>query len=201
MNGDARPQGIDTSHYNGRISIATLEGCAFAFGQASVGLWADPLFLPDQAVMKEAHLTLRGAYHYAVYGPGDTRQAEYFLAHASDADVLAVDAEIRGSNRILSHPYVIAGIIANIRKLDPHHRLIGLYGSRATQVLGSNGNRSMWLPSLGQDFNWVADYDGDPYRPGASPRVPWRFWQRSGTGTDHDVFSSTLADLAAMRPR
>lgn len=175
--------GIDTSHFNGDVTTHTLAGCSFAFGQASVGLWGDPAFPGDLATFKKADV-VTGAYHYAVFGPGPTRQAQYFLGKALDAEILAVDAETRGSNGILQHPATVRALIVNIRRLDPRKRPIGLYSSRGT-----------WPGDCAQDFNWVADYVGDPHRPGVSPRIPWKFWQRSGNTIDRDVFAGTLDDL------
>lgn len=178
--------GIDTSHYNGDVTVHTLDGSSFGFGQCTVGTWPDPAYAGDQATMRAAHATT-GAYHYAVYGPGPTRQAQTFLLHAGTAQLLALDCEARGSNGILQRPATIKAIIINIRRLDPHKRKIGLYSSRGT-----------WPGDMGQDFNWVADYDGDPNRPGVSPRIPWDFWQRSGNGIDRDMWHGTLAQLHAL---
>ncbi len=182
----SRPQGLDLSHYNGTVTVHTFDGSDFMFGQCSVGLWADPAYAGDQATAAKAHVT-RGAYHYAVYGPGPTRQAQYFLAHAGDAPLLAVDAEARGSNGILRHPETIKALIVNIRRIDPHHRKIGLYSSRGT-----------WPGDCAQDFNWVADYVGEPDRAGVAPRIEWKFWQKSGNGIDRDEFNGTLAQLHAL---
>lgn len=175
--------GIDTSHYNGDIRTI-LKSVDFAIGQASVGTWTDPSFVGDQASMV-AEGNVRMGYHFAVYGPGDTRQAEEFLGACGSTLGLAIDAE---GNTLLSHLNVVAGIIANVRKLDPLKRKILLYGSRDTPL---------WAHDLGQDANWVADYVGLPNRVGVSPRVPFLIWQRSGTGVDHDLCIKSKSQLLA----
>jgi GH25 family lysozyme M1 (1,4-beta-N-acetylmuramidase) len=190
-------QGIDTSHYNGDVTVHTLDGSDFAFGQATVGLWLDPAFPGDLATFKKAGV-VTGAYHYGVYGPGPTRQAQIFLDSCGNAQLLAVDAEARGSNRLLNHPETIRALIINIRNLDPLHRRIGLYASRATLVHTPQGDVSIWRAVTEQDFNWCADYVGDPNRPGVSPRVPWTFWQKSGNTIDRDVFNGSRIKLNAL---
>lgn len=190
-----RARGIDTSHYNGDITHAVSQS-DFVISQCTVGTWIDTAYAGDQAIARSQG-KLAAAYHYAVYGPGPTRQAQVFLAHAGNADWLMVDAEQRGSNRLLNHPDTITAIIVNIRRLDPLHRKITLYSSRATTVNDKGVQRSIWKAVTAQDANHVADYGGDPNRSGAQPPVPWSFWQYSGTGIDRDWYAGTLAQLKA----
>lgn len=190
-------RGIDTSHYNGDISHA-LASVDYAIAQASVGTWTDPAYAGDARSMQAAGVN-RGAYHYAVYGPGPTRQAQKFLsviATGPQPQFLAVDAETRGSNRLLDHPATITALIVNIRRLDKLRRPILLYASRLTSVIDKAGHKvPIWRNVTAQDGNWVADYAGAPDRPGIALKVPWLFWQYSGTGIDKDVFNGSVADL------
>jgi hypothetical protein len=97
------------------------------------------------------------------------------LRHAANAKFLAVDDE----STALRYPKTVRAIIINIRKLDPRKRRILLYASEAN-----------WPGDLGQDGNWVANWSREP-------RIPWDFWQYSGTGLDRDWFHGTAAQLKA----
>ena len=167
--------GIDTSHYQPGDITAALKGCTFAIGQASVGVWSDPTYTIHTTECVKAGV-VAAAYHYVVPGPGDGRQAAVFLTAAGPrAQFLAIDHE----GPALRYPTLTRGIIANVRRLDKLHRKIGLYCS--------NDN---YPGDLGQDFNWIADY-------ATVPSVAWEFWQKSGSGIDHDVFAGTVAQFTA----
>ena len=187
--------GIDVSVFQGDVS-AKLPSCAFAISQATVGMWVDPHNAEHLAEFKKFSLLVPQSYHYAVYGPGDGRQAELYLQHSEGFDILAVDAEARGSNGILYHPDVIIGIIENIKKLDPHKRNVLLYSSRETLVTNNRGQSvSIWKYVSVQDGNWVADYSGRPDRSGIYDPVKWMYWQRSGQGIDLDTYYGSQAQL------
>lgn len=189
-------KGVDLSHFNGDVTNV-IRASVYAISQATVGLWVDPAYAGDARETLALH-KIHGAYHYGVYGPGPTRQASKFLAVVGDKpQFLAVDAESRGSNRLLNHPETIAALIVNIRRLDPHKRKILLYSSRATSVLLRGKQVSIWSAITVQDGNWVADYVGNPSRPNVSPHPNWNFWQYSGTGVDKDVFHGSEGDLRA----
>jgi len=166
-----QPQGIDVSVWQGDVSDA-LKFCQFAFARASIGISPDGRYPYHLAQMKAAG-NITGAYHFLVYGPGGTRQALYFLSQAKDAQILACDME----GYVLKYPGVGRSFIAGLKANDPQHRPILLYSSEGT-----------WPGRLGQDANWVANWS-------QQPRIPWKFWQRSGIGLDRDVFNGMLADL------
>ena len=174
---DKRPQGIDVSVFNGDITSA-LKGKQFAFARASIGNGYDGAFKHHLADMREQGI-VTGAYHYATYGPGPTRQARLFLKYALDAEILAVDAE----SSVLRYPKTIRAIVINIRNLDPLKRPIALYSSEGT-----------WPGNMTQDFNWVANWSREP-------RLHWAFWQRRGAPLDLDVFNGTLAELHTLAGR
>lgn len=165
-------RGIDTSSHNGDIRHA-LAGCDFAIARASIGNGFDPAFAADLNTMQSMGL-VTGAYHYATYGPGPTRQAALFIRHAADAEFLVIDAE----STVLRYPKTIRAIIANTKRLDPRHRKVGLYSSEGT-----------WPGNLGQDFNWVANWSHAP------TTVEWRFWQYKGSPLDRDEYHGTRAQL------
>ncbi len=170
----------------------------YCIAQATVGTWIDSAYAGDARTI-HAYGKMLGAYHYGMYGPGPTRQARAFLSVVNAgplAQFLAIDAEARGSNRLLAHPATITALIVNVRKLDIHKRPILLYSSRATSVIVNGNNVSIWKAITAQDDNWVADYVGAPDRV-VSPSVPWRLWQYSGTGIDKDAYHGSVAQMKA----
>lgn len=199
---DLRPQGVDVSHYQGNVSTI-IASQQFAISQASVGTWTDSMNAEHLREMARFPALVRETYHYAVYGPGPTRQAMLYLRNSEPAEILNVDAETRGTAGLLFHPDTITALIVNIRRLDQGKRPVNLYSSRATSVRNPKTGQpvSIWSYITAQDHNWVADYDGDPNRPTTSPRVPWTFWQKSGTGIDRDVFNGSVAQLYTLAGR
>jgi GH25 family lysozyme M1 (1,4-beta-N-acetylmuramidase) len=165
-------EGIDVSVYNGSVA-AIVPGLDFVIARASIGASVDGRYHDHAASTLHSGKVL-GAYHFAVYGPGPTRQARTFLDVATRAAFLAVDDE----GVALTHPETVRGIIANLHKLDPQRRHVGLYSSDGT-----------WPGDLGQDFDWVASW-------GQPPGRPWRFWQYSGTKLDRDQYQG---DVVALR--
>jgi GH25 family lysozyme M1 (1,4-beta-N-acetylmuramidase) len=166
-------RGIDCSHYNGSITNL-LKQVDFVIAKASEGAFLDAKYGQFSAQTLKAGKVL-GAYHFGTYGPGPTRQAQTFLSVAKNAAFLALDVE----GPALRHPATMAGIIANLHKLDPQKRWVGLYAS--------DGN---WPGDLGQDFDWVANWSHEPNR-------PYRFWQTSGVKLDHDTYHGDVAHLQA----
>ena len=169
----SQPTGIDVSVWQGDIASA-LVGHDFAFARASISCSVDGTYRQHYATARQAKIVI-GAYHYLVYGPGGSRQAAVFLKSAGNADILACDME----SSVLRYPQVGKSFIAYLRKFDTQHRRILLYSSEGT-----------WPGSLGQDNNWVANYD-------RMPVMSWKFWQNTNKPLDHDVFNGTLAELKA----
>lgn len=172
-------KGIDSSMFNRDITHLVPQ-VDFAIVKASQGAYADGWYKHNSAAVLAGHKVL-GAYLYAVYGPGPTRQARTFLLAASNAAFLVVDDEGFGPTGGLNHADTVRAIIANIHNLDPQKRNVGLYSSDGT-----------WPGDLGQDFNWIADYVD-------APGHPWKFWQYNDGGgkLDHDEYNGTPAALAA----
>lgn len=174
--------GFDVSVFNSDLT-QTLKGQSFAIAKASEALFADPKFAAHRLQIKAAGIPW-GAYHFGQAGSTGPQQAAFFLAHCADAEFLALDAEAA----VLKSPQILRDFIAYVKAHDK--RQILLYSSRGT-----------WPGDLGQDGNWVADYDGDPDRMGVSPRVIWAIWQKSGSGVDRDVFAGDLAALERLAGR
>jgi GH25 family lysozyme M1 (1,4-beta-N-acetylmuramidase) len=166
-------RGIDVSAFNGSIEhiIRPLDFCIV---RASVGAFLDSRYEKHSHDVLMAHKVL-GAYHFATYGPGPTRQARTLLNAAGNAAFLVVDDE----GMTLAHPTTVRWIIANLHKLDRQRRHVLLYAS--------DGN---WPGDLGQDGNWVANWSHEPTR-------TWRFWQNTGVTLDHDEYHGTAAQLQA----
>jgi GH25 family lysozyme M1 (1,4-beta-N-acetylmuramidase) len=164
------PQGIDLSYW--QDYTPHLAGLSFAFARASVALSVDETYGMHRRDIRKAGLIL-GAYHYLTYGPSGPRQASLFLSVVGDANILALDVE----STALKYPSVAAAFINTLCRLDRGRRKILLYSSDGT-----------WPGSLGQDANWVANYNKEPVR-------NWRFWQYEGETLDRDVFNGTLSEL------
>lgn len=182
-------KGIDVSSHNAGSIANMMKVLDFAIVRASVvwskhhddgtverGQRADDSYARHSAATLKAGKVL-GAYHFAGYGPGPTAQAQLLLRVARNASFLVVDVE----GEALKYPKVMRGIIANLHKLDPQRRLVGLYSSDGT-----------WPGDLGQDFDWPAHWEHLPGR-------PWRFWQTDNGGgkLDHDEYHGTVAQLRA----
>lgn len=166
-------RGIDVSHYNGPITNL-LKQVDFVIAKSSQGAFVDSKYATFSAQTLAAKKVL-GAYHFGVYGPGPTTQAKTMLSVARNAQFLVLDVE----GEALRYPAVMRGIIANLHKLDPQKRWVGLYAS--------DGN---WPGDLGQDFDWPAHWDHEPRR-------PWRFWQYQGHPLDLDEYNGDVAHLQA----
>jgi hypothetical protein len=169
-------RGVDASVFNQSIAHLVPQ-IDFAILRASIGAGGDGWYKRN-AVAMHAVGKPYGAYHYATYGPGPTRQARTLLLAAGNAAFLAVDDE----GVALTHPETVRGIIANLHALDPQRRHIGLYSSDGT-----------WPGDLGQDFDWVAHYGLN----GGKPSRPYRFFQSRGAPLDLDEYHGTVAQLEA----
>lgn len=166
-------RGVDVSHYNGSITNL-LKQVDFVIAKSSEGAFVDAKYAQFSAQTLKAGRVL-GAYHFGIYGPGPTRQAQTMLSAARNAAFLVLDVE----GNALSHLPVMRGIIANLHKLDTQRRWVGLYSSDGT-----------WPGDLGQDFDWVAHWGHEPLR-------PWRFWQYQGVPIDLDQYNGDTAHLVA----
>jgi hypothetical protein len=164
--------GIDCSRWNG---MANLAGQAFQFARATYGTARDDKYTAHTA---NARLqgAVAGAYHFATSG-SVAAQVDAFLAAAklTGVKLLALDLEFNGQNTMTNDHAA-----QFIQAVHGHGYKIGLYHSRSG------------FPHLGQDWNWMADWDATSFPPGAL------FWQHQGNPIDRDLFDGTLAQLRAL---
>src|SRR5512146_45480 len=160
--------GIDVSRFN-VLSSRTLDGQAFAFARATYGTSTDPSFYSHTTAFKAAGI-VTGAYAFGI-GMSGAQQANSFLAVAHSSELLALDLE--GDPNPMSEAQA-REFIATVQAKGYR---CGLYHSR-------------WgFPSLGQDWNWVAQWGGTP------PTNKWAFWQWQGSPIDRDYWNGDLDSL------
>jgi lysozyme len=199
-------QGIDVSHFQGRIDWAAVAqgGMKFAFIKATDGTAGDgtagidPLFRANWNQARDAGLK-RGAYHFFRAQQDSERQARNFLAAIeNDRGELppVLDFELLGGASAQ------AAIAASRRWMEivekACQRKPMLYTGPAFW------NTSLDSSSLLAEYPlWIAHYTTD-----TQPRVPsawkqWTFWQYSEKGSvpgisgpvDRDCFNGTLMEL------
>ena len=163
--------GIDVSRY--QATTPSLAGLSFLLARASIGTWPDHVYPTHIANARKAGMIV-GAYHFGTAAPV-AAQVATFLASAGSADQFALDLESNGGQPPMTWTQARAFIAA----VKATGRKIGLYHSRSG------------FPSLGQDWNWVADWS-------QVPSIPYRFWQYRGSPLDLDHFNGTLAQLRAL---
>jgi len=170
-------EGIDVSRWNAVPSQAMLAPLEFAFAKASQAYWRDPRYSDHVAAFRRAGLIV-GAYHFGVGSSQSfvAQQVRTFLAAAAGADLLALDLERNGNGPTMSQ----AEAREFIRLVKASGRSIGLYHSRSG------------FPSLGQSWNWVAQWGSRP------PDIAWAFWQYQGSPLDRNRAAGTLADLRRL---
>ena len=191
-------KGIDISKW--QDTTPSLTGLSFLFARATLGTEPDVRYKQHIAAARRAGL-VTGAYHFN-WSPGSIdSQVKAFLAAAGDVHLLALDVETqtekRNKNGEIIRPHVrrftraeAGAFITGVNAADPLHRKVGLYMSA-----------SGFYPTVGQDFNWIADY-----RKGHSHDSPGSFWQHTSHGKiagyphrlDLDVFNGTKAELDAL---
>jgi len=162
--------GIDVSKW--QTTTPALKDLSFVFARASIGLTPDAMYSTHIAKAKAAGL-VTGAYHYNWGSLDPIEQADYFLAHAIGADLLALDVEG-------AEGFTLAQTRAFISRVHAAGRKIGLYHSDSGFLLA------------GQDWNWVAKWST------IAPVRAWTFWQWQGSPLDKDYFNGTLADLLRL---
>lgn len=174
-------EGIDISQH--QPHTPSLTGKTFCFARASIGLTEDTAYAGHVTRMLAHPEVVRGAYHFNWSEIGAADQARFFVAHAHDAEILALDVEgVHGFTKSQAEEF-----IAEVHRTDD--RPIGLYHS------------AFRFFDAGQDFNWVADWTGNP------PSMSWTFWQYSSMGAidgmriDLDRFDGDQADLNLLAGR
>jgi hypothetical protein len=168
-------EGIDISHWQAQTPpLGTSLG--FVFARATYGTYPDDRYAQHAANVRAAGKVL-GAYHFGRYGD-PASQARAFLATIGDVRLVALDFEKDGTNRHMTPDQARLFI----RSVQATGRTVGLYASDSG------------FPSLGQNWNWVANWSDRPSR-------PWAFWQYEVSGTpriDRDRFDGTMEQLRAL---
>lgn len=180
------PDGIDVSLYQGDITHA-LNGQEFCVVKVSQSNFLDPKASQHFADAKAANVVI-GGYHYLDPQPDAISQARLFLAHADDAEFLALDVEGKVLRNRPNAQSMAREFIEYVHAHDD--RQIGMYSSRGT-----------WPGDCGADFRWVADYGGDPNRKSVRFRLSWTFWQYTSKPLDRDYFAGSMDDLYRLAGR
>jgi lysozyme len=168
-------QGIDVSHYQGRIDWPALpaQGVDFAYIKASEGGdLRDDTFAANWAGAREAGIA-RGAYHYfTLCRPGTEQAANFIAAVPADPHAMpaAIDLEDMGPcPRPIAPARFRAELATFIALVEAHyHRPVRLYLTEEfdrAYAISANFDRPLWLRSI----FWKPDF-------GARP---WALWQAS----------------------
>jgi pimeloyl-ACP methyl ester carboxylesterase len=168
-------EGVDVSVFNGLWSGK--ERPAFAIVRACYGTGKDAKYDLHVARFKSLGI-LTGAYAFGINMNG-TAQARAFLTIAKNAAFIALDLETEAAKPRMTDEQAKAFIAECHRQ----GRKVGLYHSRSGFPL-----------TLGQDWNWVADYRGPAYK----PNIPFAIWQWQGSPLDRNHFYGTKAQLVAL---
>jgi lysozyme len=195
--------GLDVSVF--QSVTPSLAGKRFLIARATFSVWADSKYPMHTTAAKKAGI-VHAAYHFGTgirTAPSkgapqqDTpiaNQVKAFLAAAGDALILLLDVESNSIGDTMTTAQA-AQFVSLLRATDPSHRKILLYHSLSGFPL-----------KIGQDGNWVADYDLNTGSPGTAPTIPWMFWQYTSRGhiagytgnLDLDQFNGTQAQLNAL---
>jgi len=163
--------GIDVSRY--QTTTPSLTGLDFVGIRATYGTWPDALYAIHLANTQKAGLVAL-AYHFGT-GQPVAAQVATFLATAGKADLFVLDLERNGNLASMSLTQARQFIAA----VKATGRRIGLYHSESG------------FPSLGQDYNWVANWS-------QVPSVHWTFWQYRGSPLDLDRFNGDRISLEIL---
>jgi lysozyme len=168
-------QGIDVSHYQGRIrwSLLPNAGVDFAYIKATEGSgYRDPTFAANWAGAKTAGIE-RGAYHfYSLCRPGGEQAANFIAAvpRAPDALPPAIDLEYLGN---CDRPVLVPAFQRELRIFIQlverrYHQPVVLYLTAEfdrTYQVSARVDRALWLRHIITE-------------PGFGAR-PWALWQAS----------------------
>ena len=165
-------EGIDVSRW--QPTTPSLVDKSFLFARATYGTTADAMYATHIVNARKAGL-LVGAYAFGVGDVPVADQVNAFLATAGSVNFYVLDLERNGSRPSMTGTQAAAFIAAVRAKGHP----CGLYHSESG------------FPSLGQSYNWVANWS-------RIPAIAWSFWQYRGSPLDLDRFNGTLAQLRAL---
>lgn len=193
-------QGIDVSHYQGKIDWKAVKGSdvGFAFAKASQGQSvADSRFAENWAGMKAAGL-LRGAYHFYSVGEDPKAQARNFLGKVKfEPGDLPPMVDIETEN---------PGAESNAGQIADLHTFIAQIKAACGAEPFIYTGPSFWNAHFDDSFSdcplWVAEYGVSAPKPVSGWSV-WTIWQHSQSGTvpgisghvDLDYFNGTSAQL------
>ena len=166
--------GLDISSW--QATTPPLTGKAFLIARATYGTSPDVRYSTHIAAAKAAGL-VTGAYCFGRGSTSGATQAAIFMAVAGPVDLFVLDLEtqapIYGPNMTWTQARAfIAAVKATGRK-------VGLYASESG------------YPSLGQDYNWIANWS-------QVPALPWTIHQYRGSPLDLDHYNGTVAQLKAF---
>jgi hypothetical protein len=168
---------IDISHH--QSTTPGLSGLGGVIARVCYGSGRDTMFTVHAAAVRARNLLL-GAYCFGrnpIYSGDPIRaQVATFLRVGGDADFWALDVEKDGSLPRMSN----AQAREFIDRVQQTGRDPGLYMSEA-----------VFQQTLGQAWNWVANWSREP-------GIPYRFWQYHGGPIDRNRFPGTLAQLRAL---
>lgn len=202
-------QGVDRSHLNSHVSLASLcdKGVKFIWFKATQGAtYQDPTFNASWQEAKATNGLLRGAYHFFDPRIDGIVQAENFLSRninfsAEGCLMPCVDVEdLTGSDAAQANQWVVANwktaiqrlndFLAHIKEHTSRECLIYTYNSYPKEYYHGYGfpNNPMWLSSLQK--NCPVRYD--------TSQLP-EFWQNTynwnGTDMDGNFFTGTQEQL------
>ena len=168
--------GIDVSHWQARTP--PLGGVFFLIARATYGTSPDDAYPMHIRNARSAGI-VTGAYHFGRNVVAVDRQVAAFVKAAGDVDLYALDVERDGTDPAMSEAQA-RDFIARFHKATG--KRIGLYMSE-----------SGFHRDVGQDWNWVANWDREP-------RIPFAIWQYGKSSLhvqtiDGDRFRGTLAGL------
>lgn len=167
-------EGIDISHWQYRTPPlgTSLE---FVFVRATYGIYPDDRYDLHAKDVRSAGKIL-GAYHFGRNGDPVPQVRAFLDAIGPTVKLVALDLEKDGGLPRMTNAQASAWIAA-VQKTG---RKVGLYHSESG------------FPHLGQDFNWVANWD-------QTPSIPWTFHQYAVIrSVDRDRFKGSIAELEAL---
>ncbi len=164
-------EGIDVSVW--QANTPPLTGLAFLFARASYGSTVDPRYAQHTGNARAAGLVV-GAYHFGTSEPVVDQVAAY-VSVIRGANLFVLDYESEQGRQRMSPTQAREFI----RAIQARGLRVGLYASESG------------FPSLGQDWNWVANWS-------ARPTIPWSFWQYQGSPLDRDRFNGAATELVAF---
>ena len=194
-------QGIDISHYQGRINWAVLRESTFedfpirfVFIKATEGASLLDENFNDNFYQAREYGLIRGAYHYFLPSVSAKSQAEYFLkqVHLEVGDLPPVlDIEVVGN---LTKAQVRKAALTWLNTVERY------YGVKPILYTGYKFKMDYLSDSIFNTYPyWIAHYYVDSIR----YKGEWKFWQHTDCGriggvkgnVDFNVYNGSMYDL------